>query len=203
MRVFLKLVAFVFSFVVVVFLPLFFLSEPSGEGGDSSLGKTVDLDRVEFIPGKYGGTLYSAVSSDPKTFNLVMAHETSSTDAVGELFEGLTEVDIKTLKPRGALAESWEVKDGGLRWVFHLRKGVKWFDGKEFTADDVVFTYNYVYFNPKIPNSTKDMFLIDGRLPKVRKIDDIRLSLCCRSLLLLSFTLSLLQYFLGMSLRML
>jgi peptide/nickel transport system substrate-binding protein len=100
-----------------------------------------------------------------------MAHETSSTEAVGELFEGLTEVDLKTLKPRGALAESWEFKNNGLKWIFHLRKGVKWFDGKEFTADDVVFTYNQIYFNPKIPNSTKDMFLIDGKLPKVKKID--------------------------------
>jgi peptide/nickel transport system substrate-binding protein len=101
----------------------------------------------------------------------VVAHETSSTDAVGELFEGLTEIDVKTLKPVGGLAESWEFKDGGLRWIFHLRKGVKWFDGREFTADDVVFTYNQIYFNPKIPNSTKDTFLIDGKLPKVRKID--------------------------------
>ena len=165
------LVIFLFCFIVAVLLPLLFIPEPSGKSENYNLGKTVNLDNVTFQIGCYGGTLYTATSSDPKTFNLVMAHETSSTEAVGELFEGLTEVDLKTLKPRGALAESWEFKNNGLKWIFHLRKGVKWFDGKEFTADDVVFTYNQIYFNPKIPNSTKDMFLIDGKLPKVKKID--------------------------------
>ncbi|TCK06306.1 ABC transporter substrate-binding protein [Phorcysia thermohydrogeniphila] len=171
MKVVWKLILFIVLIISAFTLALCFVPEPSEKEESFSVGKPVDLEKVRFLPGKYGGTLYLAVSSDPKTFNLVMAHETSSTDAVGELFEGLTEVDIKTLKPRGALAESWEIKDGGLRWIFHLRKGVKWFDGKEFTADDVVFTYNEIYFNPKIPNSTKDMFLIDGKLPKVRKID--------------------------------
>ncbi len=165
------LAIFLFCFIAAVLLPLLFIPEPSGKSENYNLGKTVNLDNVTFQIGCYGGTLYTATSSDPKTFNLVMAHETSSTEAVGELFEGLTEVDLKTLKPRGALAESWEFKDNGLKWIFHLRKGVKWFDGKEFTADDVVFTYNQIYFNPKIPNSTKDMFLIDGKLPKVKKID--------------------------------
>ncbi|ADY72902.1 extracellular solute-binding protein family 5 [Desulfurobacterium thermolithotrophum DSM 11699] len=166
-----SLVIFLFCFIVAIIFPLFFILEPSGKSGNYTLGKTVDLDNVTFQVGHYGGTLYTATSSDPKTFNLVMAHETSSTETIGELFEGLTEVDLKTLKPRGALAESWEFKNDGLKWIFHLRKGVKWFDGKEFTADDVVFTYNQIYFNPKIPNSTKDMFLIDGKLPKVKKID--------------------------------
>ncbi|WP_456342904.1 ABC transporter substrate-binding protein [Thermovibrio sp.] len=153
------------------FIAALLYPEPKAEKGSSPIGKKVDLNKAVFVEGKYGGTLYTATSSDPKTFNLVVAHETSSTEAVGELFEGLTEIDVKTLKPAPALAESWEFKDGGLRWIFHLRKGVNWFDGREFTADDVVFTYNNIYFNPKIPNSTKDTFLIDGELPKVRKID--------------------------------
>jgi peptide/nickel transport system substrate-binding protein len=42
-----------------------------------------------------------------------------------------------------ALAESWESK-GDTVWRFHLRKGVKWHDGKEFTAEDVKFTIDRV-----------------------------------------------------------
>jgi peptide/nickel transport system substrate-binding protein len=165
------LALFIVLLVLLTLSPAFLFPEPSGSARNRSLGKLVDLDLARFAPGTHGGTLYSAVSSDPKTFNLVMAHETSSTEAVGELFEGLTEVDLKTLKPKGALAESWECSEDGLRWIFHLRKGVKWFDGEEFTADDVVFTYMNVYFNPGIPNSTKDTFLVNGKLPVVRKID--------------------------------
>ena len=39
-----------------------------------------------------------------------------------------------------ALATSWEVKNGGLDWVFQIRQGVKFHSGKEMTADDVVFS---------------------------------------------------------------
>ncbi len=166
-----KLFGFLLGLVVLFFLFLCLIPEPHGGVKRRSLGKVIDLSKVKFEKGKYGGTLYTVTSSDPKTFNLVMAHETSSTEAVGVLFEGLTDVDIKTLKPKGALAENWEFKKGGRKWVFHLRKGVKWFDGVEFTADDVVFTYKSIYFNPKIPNSTKDTLMIDGKLPKVKKID--------------------------------
>ena len=161
-----------------VLLPLFLFfcfscEEPvaTSRSNSTTLGKTVNLENVKFKKGKYGGTLYDSTSSDPKTFNPVFAHETSSTAAVSGIFEGLTDVDIKTLKPIGKLAVSWEFKDNGTTWIFHLRKDVKWSDGKPFTADDVVFTYNEIYFNPKYPNSVKDMFEIDGKLPEIRKID--------------------------------
>lgn len=38
------------------------------------------------------------------------------------------------------LAESWEVSDDNLTWTFHLRQGVTWHDGSDFTADDVAFS---------------------------------------------------------------
>ena len=110
MGVILRLFLFVLSLVLSVFIFSLLVPEPSGVSSGRSLGKKVDLNRVRFQKGVYGGTLYSAVASDPKTFNLVMAHETSSTDAVGELFEGLTEVDIKTQSP----AELW-LRVGSLR----------------------------------------------------------------------------------------
>jgi peptide/nickel transport system substrate-binding protein len=174
-RIFLKFLAFSGALSLAPFCGSLIYPEPNGKKTEENLGKTVDLDKAKFLPGIYGGTLYSSTPSDPKTFNLVLANETSSTEAVGELFEGLTEVDLKTLMPRGALAEKWEFRNGGLRWIFSLRKGVKWFDGKPLTADDVVYTFNRIYFNPKIPNSTKDSFIVDGKLPKVRKIDEFTL----------------------------
>jgi len=47
------------------------------------------------------------------------------------------------------LAESYEMKENGKVWVMHLRKDVKWHDGEDFTADDVVFSYN-AYANPEV-----------------------------------------------------
>ena len=42
------------------------------------------------------------------------------------------------------LAESWEISDDGKEVTFHLRKGVKWSDGVEFTVDDIMFTWDDV-----------------------------------------------------------
>src|SRR6059036_413774 len=39
------------------------------------------------------------------------------------------------------LAERWQVLDGGRTWRFHLRKGVRFHNGAELTAEDVKFTF--------------------------------------------------------------
>jgi len=76
-----------------------------------------------------------------------------------------------TLKVEPSLAEKWEHDKSGKIWKFYLRKGVKWQDGEEFTADDVVFTFNSLIYNKEIPTSSRDIFTIDGKKIKVRKID--------------------------------
>ena len=71
---------------------------------------------------------------DPYTLN-----ETFTLGALGNVMEGLTKRD-KDLKIIPGLAERWEIVDAGKRWRFYLRKGVKFHDGEDFTADDVVFS---------------------------------------------------------------
>lgn len=121
-------------------------------------------------PGQYGGTLTVAVTSDPKTFNIITATETSSTDALGFVFDGLMEVNGVTTEVEPALAERWVPSKDGLVWTFYLRKGVQWHDGAPFTADDVIFTFDVIY-DPKVPNSMRDTFTIDGQPIKYEKID--------------------------------
>ena len=72
---------------------------------------------------------------DPYTLN-----ETFTLGALGNVMEGLTKRD-KDLKIIPGLAERWEVLEP-TRWRFYLRKGVKFHNGDELTADDVVFTFS-------------------------------------------------------------
>jgi peptide/nickel transport system substrate-binding protein len=57
------------------------------------------------------------------------------------LFNALVELTAEGgLKPE--LATSWEAKDGARTWIVNLRKGVKFSNGQEFTADDAIYSLN-------------------------------------------------------------
>ncbi len=58
----------------------------------------------------------------------------------------LTKVDPES-EYIGDLATGWEISPDALTYTFKLREGVKFHDGSDFNADDVVFTYNQVKEN--------------------------------------------------------
>jgi len=138
-----------------------------------ALAKVEDPKVMEGEVGKYGGTLvWSVFGSGPKTFNFPIAQETSSTTPLGFLFDGLTETNGVTTDVEPALAETWEFSQDGLVWIFHLRKGVTWFDGEPFTAGDVIFTYNDIIYNEDITCDMRDLLTIEGKIIKVEKVDN-------------------------------
>ncbi|MFV2092154.1 MAG: ABC transporter substrate-binding protein, partial [Hyphomicrobiales bacterium] len=59
------------------------------------------------------------------------------------VFEGLTRID-ETGAVKPALAKSWTVSADGLTYTFALQTGVKFHDGTDMNADDVVFTLNRI-----------------------------------------------------------
>jgi len=122
--------------------------------------------------GAHGGTLVLSTIADSKSFNPVLAKETSTTAITGLIFEGLTRTNGVTTDVEPNLAESWDVDKEGITWTFHLLEDVVWSDGEPFTADDVVFTFNRLIFNDEIPSSARDIFTIDGKRFEVSKIDE-------------------------------
>jgi peptide/nickel transport system substrate-binding protein len=59
-----------------------------------------------------------------------------------QLYDMLVDVD-EQLRTKAALAESWAAKPGAREWVFKLRRGVTFHNGKELTAADVVYSLNH------------------------------------------------------------
>src|SRR5438132_4679331 len=98
-------------------------------------------------------------SLDPYSLNEAFTH-----GVLGNVFEGLTKRD-KNLEIIPGLAERWEVLEP-TRWRFYLRKGVKFHNGEEFTADDVVFSAERVRANG---SDLKTRLQADT---KVVKVDD-------------------------------
>lgn len=62
------------------------------------------------------------------------------------IFETLVWKDNDSIEPQ--LASSWEYIESDQAYLFHLRQDVKWQDGHPFTADDVIFTYDYTMDHP-------------------------------------------------------
>jgi peptide/nickel transport system substrate-binding protein len=72
---------------------------------------------------------------------MVATNNTSNTAwTVGpKIFDALLSY-ARDMTPQPQLATVWEISPDGLRYTFHLRKGVKWHDGAAFTASDVAFS---------------------------------------------------------------
>ncbi|SDL87722.1 peptide/nickel transport system substrate-binding protein [Corynebacterium mycetoides] len=62
---------------------------------------------------------------------------------MGNIYQTLVRIDDSGT-PQPFLAESWEISADGTEYVFHLREGVTFSNGKEFTADDAAFSIDYV-----------------------------------------------------------
>ena len=79
------------------------------------------------------------LGTEPPTIDPALATDLVSVDVIEQLFLGLTDYDDKTMAIIPELATSWEYSEDGLVWTFHLRKDVKWSDGKPVTAHDVEY----------------------------------------------------------------
>ena len=128
---------------------------------------------VNCPPGVSGGRVCGGRAPRAETFNFLIADELSSLYIGRFMFWGLLNFDLPTQTVKPGLAESWTNSPDGKTWTFRLRKNLRWSDGMPLTADDVIFTWNDIIYNPQIPNPLRDEFIIDGKEFTVTKLDDL------------------------------
>jgi peptide/nickel transport system substrate-binding protein len=104
----------------------------------------------------YGDTLVEGSIGQPSNLIPILATDSASHDVADLVYNGLVKYD-KDLKLVGVLAETWDVSQDGLTITFHLRRGVKWHDGHDFTSRDVLYTYR-ITIDPKTPTAYAESF---------------------------------------------
>ncbi len=114
-------------------------------------------------------TLRWSSAGDIATHDPHAQNESFNNQFNGQIYEQLLARD-KTMKLIGNLATDWK-QTSPTTWVFNLRKGVKWQDGSNFTADDVVFSIL------RTQADTSNMKVYGIALGKPKKIDDFTVEL--------------------------
>lgn len=115
----------------------------------------------------YGDILVRGDIGDASNLIPLLASDTASHNICGMIYNGLVKYD-KDMNVVGDLTESWDISQNGLVITFHLRKGIKWHDGRPFTSADVLYTYQ-VTVDPKTPTAYAGDFL---KVKKAEALDD-------------------------------
>jgi len=116
------------------------------------------------------GTITIRLAADPTSLNPWFGgFDANSQQVGGAIFSGLTKID-NHLQPQPDLAQSWDVSPDGTELTFHLRPDVLWQDGKPFTAQDVVWSYDMLQ---RISADNTSMLHIQEHVKSVEAVDPV------------------------------
>jgi peptide/nickel transport system substrate-binding protein len=111
--------------------------------------------------------VHVVVHPEPPTLMQGLAQNTPTNMVAGNIYESLLRFDEK-FNPQPSLAARFEVSEDKKVYTFHLQQGVKWHDGKPFSADDVVFTADK--FLREV--SPRWRPIVNAQMEKIEKVDD-------------------------------
>ena len=97
---------------------------------------------------------------DPATFDW-----TQKSNQARQIIEYMVFTDPNNVT-HPMLAERWEASDDLKTWTFHLRQGVKWHNGDEFNADDVVFNFTR-WMDPAVASSNAGLSTFSAMMEEV------------------------------------
>lgn len=112
-----------------------------------------------------------AASSEPESLDPQLSGAASGGNIVYNLFDFLVRMDASGEEIIPCLATSWEKVDD-TTWRFYLREGVRFSNGEEFNADDVIYTLDRI-FEPDSGRTTYNLQVLESW----EKVDDYTIDL--------------------------
>lgn len=94
---------------------------------------------------KSGKAIYYNIGGEPTTLSPLSSTDGYSQIVQSYIFEGLLDKNLDSWEWKPSLAVSWTISEDKKTFDFKLRQGVKWHDGKEFTAEDVKYSYDVIF----------------------------------------------------------
>ena len=130
--------------------------------------------------GKSGGNIRMSAYAGTKDWDPKGSSSLSSVQAYSQLYNQLVQYGTTdTSEIVGDQAETWEISNDGATYTFKLKENVKWQDGKELTADDVVYSLSR-YMDPDTKTARSGLFRNYTLTPNeggIKKIDDLTIEM--------------------------
>jgi peptide/nickel transport system substrate-binding protein/oligopeptide transport system substrate-binding protein len=120
-----------------------------------------------------GGVYRRPLTGNPVTLDPARINDIYSRTIANQIFDGLVQYD-GVLAIRPAIAETWTASRDGLVWTFILKKGVKFHNGREVTAEDFVYSFTRI-LDPRTKSGGAALFMkikgarefVEGRASRV------------------------------------
>ena len=131
-------------------------------GGSGNAAKETTGNNTSTTTTTTGGLdLAVQVGPDPETVDPALNTAIDASNIILHAFETLLTFDENNDIVPGQ-AESFDVSDDGLTYTFHLRDGLKWSDGSDFTAEDFVYSWKRLADPMTAPYAADMLSMVKG-----------------------------------------
>lgn len=130
---------------------------------------------------------YLNIHSEPSTLNPVKSTDRAASDVQAYIVEKLLTRNVNTWEFEPRLATKWEISEDKKKFTFWLRQGVKWHDGKPFTAEDVEFSFNTTFDVERWKNADKQQTF--EKIKSVKAIEKYKVEVIAKEAIYSNFNL--------------
>lgn len=159
----------------LLFTVIFVLAACTQDAGTGSSGNSSSDDSGSTDKSNGEKTLVFGRGADSIQLDPSKVTDGESIYVTNQIYDPLVRYKVEGTEVEPALATEWKVSKDGLKWTFQLREGVKFHDGTDFTAEDVVFNFErwatsgeFIYYGYMFGATKKDL---GGIIEKVEATD--------------------------------